>query len=124
MNIVEFLATCDVFGVGTEANATFIQIIGTARLVVKVLQILIPIALIVWGTIDLGKAVIAGEDKKIKEGRELFVKRLVAALIVFLVPFVVNLVINLVSQGTWKACYDAAQNVDIRQNQNLKNGNY
>ena len=124
MNIVEFLATCDVFGVGTDANTTFIQIIGTARLVVKVLQILIPIALIIWGTIDLGKAVIAGKEDDIKKGRGTFIKRLVAALIVFLVPFIVNLVINLVSQGTWKACWDASNNQDIRNNTNLKNGNY
>ena len=124
--MINFLAQCNVFGAGTEANTTFLQILGTAILVVRVLQIVIPIALIIWGTIDLGKAVIAGEDKKIKEGREIFIKRLIAAIIVFLVPFIVNLVMGFVSKGEWKDCYDAAKDSQqtIRDNESIKDDNY
>ncbi len=124
--MIDFLAGCNVFGAGTEANKTFLQILGTAILVVRVLQIVIPIALIIWGTIDLGKAVIAGEDKKIQEGRQIFIKRLIAAVIVFLVPFVVNLVMSFVSKGEWKQCYDDARDSKetIKDNSSIKNYNY
>ena len=80
--------------------------------VFPIIQIGIPILLILFGTIDMGKAVIAGDEKKIKEAQKPFVKRLISAIIVFLLPFIVNLAINLiVSDATaWKACWNAAGN--------------
>lgn len=121
-SIFSFLAAtveCNIFK-DPNANETFVQILGTARLVVRILQILIPVALIIWGTIDLGKGVIAGEEKKIAENRKLFVKRLVAAVIVFLVPFIVRTVMGFVSDGPWKQCWDDASNQSIINNSTLK----
>lgn len=121
-SIFSFLAAtaeCNIFK-DPNANETFVQILGTARLVVRILQILIPVALIIWGTIDLGKAVIAGKDDDIKKGRSTFVKRLVAAVIVFLVPFIVRTVMGLVSDGPWKQCWDDASNQSIINNSTLK----
>ena len=43
------------------------QIVALAKMVIKVLQIAVPIGLIVMGTIDMAKAVIAGDEKKMKE---------------------------------------------------------
>lgn len=110
MDIISFLSTakCAIFG-NDNANDTFVTIIGVARLVVRVLQILVPVALIVWGTIDLGKSVIAGDEKKIKENQGKFVKRIVAAVIVFLIPWIVGLVIGTVGGDEWKNCWTAAE---------------
>ena len=53
-----------------------LNIIGILKLILRVLQIAIPIGLLIFGTIDLGKAVIAGEDKKVKEAVEKRVNKL------------------------------------------------
>ena len=123
MQALAFLDECSVFS-SDEANVTFIQILGTARLIVKVLQIVIPIALIIWGTIDLGKAVIAGKEDDIKKGRQTFTKRVVAAIIVFLIPFIVNLIMGFVSSGTWHECWEASKNQTIRKSSIITSENY
>ena len=105
--IISFLATCP-YNHETDGGDAILQIIGIAKAVVRVLQIAVPIALIIWGTIDIGKAVIAGDEKKIKEAQKPFVKRVIAAVIVFCIPFLVNLVLGYVSDGEWKACWDDA----------------
>lgn len=107
MNLIQFLAECP-YTADTEGGTAILQIIGIAKAVVRVLQIAVPIALIIWGTIDIGKAVIAGDEKKIKEAQKPFVKRVIAAIIVFCVPFIVELVLGYVSDGTWKDCWTKA----------------
>lgn len=91
-------------------DENLLNVLSLVRTIIKYLQILIPIALILWGTIDMGKAVIAGDEKKMKEAQKPFVKRLISAIIVFLIPFIVNLAINLVvsDAGDWKACWTKA----------------
>lgn len=64
--------------------------------IVTVIEIAVPIILVIFGMLDLGKAVIAQKEDDIKKGQQTFVKRLIAAIIVFLVVFVVKLVIGLV----------------------------
>ena len=102
-------ACSNIFNGNTAAAETFMSIIGVLRTIVRVLQILIPIALIVYGTLDLGKAVIAGDEKKIQEAQKPFVKRIVAAVIVFLVPWIVSFVIGVVGSDDWHNCWDNAQ---------------
>lgn len=92
-------------------NPDLMNVLSLIKQIVKYLQILIPIGLILMGTIDMGKAVIAGDEKKIKEAQKPFVKRLISAVIVFLIPFIVNMVINLVANGgnEWAACWNKAE---------------
>ena len=104
-----FLEDCTAFLGNESAGETFLTIIGMARIVVQILQILVPIALIVWGSIDIGKAVIAGDEKKIKEAQKPFVKRIVAAIIVFLIPWLVNIIIGFVGSDDWHECWTAAK---------------
>ena len=68
------------------------QVVALAKMIVKVLQIAIPVGLIIMGTIDMGKSVIAGDEKKIKENQGKFVKRIISAVIVFLIPLIINVV--------------------------------
>lgn len=65
--------------------------------IVLIVEILVPVLLIVFGMIDLGKAVIAQKEDEIKKGQATFFKRLVAAILVFFVIFIVKLVIGFVS---------------------------
>ena len=69
-------------------------------LAVKVIQIAVPILLILWGMLDLGKAVMAQKEDEIKKGQATFIKRLVAAAIVFFVVVIVKLLLGLVADGS------------------------
>lgn len=84
-----------------------------AVLIIKVIQIAVPIALIIWGSIDLLKGVIAGDEKKISAARKPFIQRLVSAVLVFLIPWITVTVLNAITKDsandTWQACYRAAK---------------
>ena len=68
--------------------------------IVDLLKIGVPVLLIIFGMLDLGKAVIAQKEDEIKKSQGLFVKRLISAAIVFLVFVVVELVFNLIAKNT------------------------
>ena len=73
---------------------TFPYLVSTAVLIIK---IVVPILLIVFGMLDLGKAVVASKEDEIKKGQQLFVKRVISAVIVFFVIQIVQLIIGFVS---------------------------
>ena len=64
-------------------------------LVIRAIQVFVPIILIVWGMLDLGKAVMAQKEDEIKKGQQTFIKRLVAAVLVFFVVAITKLVVGL-----------------------------
>ena len=53
--------------------------------IVTIIQIVVPILLIVFGMLDLAKAVIASKEDEIKKAQMTFVKRLIAAVIAFFI---------------------------------------
>lgn len=63
--------------------------------VLPIFQWGIPIILIVLGTIDLGKAVIASKEEEIKKAQQMLIKRLIYAVAVFFVVTIVTLVFGL-----------------------------
>lgn len=95
-------------------NQDLRSIIGLAKMILKILQIAIPIVLLIFGTIDLGKAVMAGDEKEIKAATGILIKRVVAAVAVFLLILIVSVVTGWVGGDEWKACWAAADtNVKI-----------
>lgn len=82
--------------------------------VIRIFQIVIPIGLIIYGTIDLGKAVIASDEKEIKAAQSRLIKRFIYAAAVFFVPLLVTVVMNVVATGaegdatSWANCWKAA----------------
>ncbi len=64
------------------------------------LQVLVPIAIIILGSLDLLKAVAAQKEDEIKKGQQVFIKRLVGAAIVFFVFAIVKFVISIVSDNS------------------------
>ena len=94
-------------------NTDLLSIIGIAKTVLRVLQIGIPIILLIFGTIDMGKAVMAGDDKEIKAATNILIKRAVAAVIVFLLFMVVSVITGWVGGTEWKECWAAARNSKI-----------
>lgn len=75
-------------------TANIWQIIGYVLLVLK---IVIPILLIVFGVIDLGKAVIASKPDEVKKAATSLMFRAVAGVAIFLIPTIVGFVMSMVS---------------------------
>lgn len=72
---------------------------GTFRVVgwvIFIIKILIPIILIVFGSIDLAKAVLASKDDEIKKSMKTLVVRVIAGIIIFFIPTFLNFVIKLI----------------------------
>lgn len=94
-----FLTLVDDITIGTEngfcvATANIWQIIGYVLLVFK---IAIPVLLIIFGIIDLGKAVIASKDDEIKKATTALIKRAIASVVIFLLPTIITFIMGIVS---------------------------
>ena len=63
--------------------------------IITIIKIGIPLLLIIFGMLDLGKGVIASKEDEIKKGQQMFIKRLITAVLVFFVVTIVQLVIGL-----------------------------
>lgn len=76
------------------------KIAKIVAMAVKFIQVIVPILLIIWGMLDLGKAVMAQKEDEIKKGQNTFIKRLVAAAIVFFVVTIVTMLVGLVADDS------------------------
>lgn len=72
-------------------------IISIIKTVLSIVQWAIPIILIVIGTFDMMKAVIASKEDEIKAAQKLLIKRVIYAVVIFLIPTIVYFVFNIVS---------------------------
>lgn len=79
------------------------QIVGYVLLVFK---IVIPILLIIFGMLDLGKAVTQSDEKAITKATMSLVRRAIAAVVIFFIPTLVGVVMNLIVGFTNKAKAD------------------
>ncbi|HHU54707.1 MAG TPA: hypothetical protein GXZ63_02695 [Mollicutes bacterium] len=80
--------------VGIDIPTVFADITNT---IINLIKIAIPVLLVIFGMLDLGKAVMAQKEDEIKKGQQTFLKRVLAAVIVFFVVFIVQFVIGIVS---------------------------
>ncbi len=78
-------------GIGIEIDD---KILDVVHYIILIIQIVIPILLVIFGSIDFLKAVVAQKDDEIKKGQQTFIKRIIAAVIVFFVVAIVRLVVS------------------------------
>ena len=89
-------------------TANIWQVVGYILLVVK---IVIPILLIVWGMLDLGKAVVAAKDDEIKKSFKSLIMRCIAGVCIFFLPAFIDLIFGWVDgwettyQGSYEECF-------------------
>lgn len=89
--LVYFLA--DMNTVCDQIPETISNLTSTLFTIVK---FAIPLILIIYGMLDFGRAVMAGEEKEIKEKQKLFIKRLIAAVMVFFIFAIVELILGVI----------------------------
>ena len=107
----------DLFLIGAvDACGGLLPLVKVIVALIKIFMIIIPIGLIVFGTIDLGKAVIASDEKEVKAAQGRLIKRFIYAALIFFIPMLVGAIMNVVSAGgegdttSWNSCWRAANN--------------
>jgi len=95
-------------------TANIWQVLGY---VVMIFKIVIPLLLIIFGMIDLGKAVISSDDKAISKSVSQLIRRFIAAVVVFFIPTIVSALFNALSimsvseQNDYNVCVQCVTNV-------------
>lgn len=77
-----------------KKTATIWQLVGNLILILK---IVIPLLIILFASIDFGKAIASSEDKVIKEKAIKLIKRILAGVVIFFIPLAIKLVFSLIS---------------------------
>lgn len=68
-------------------------------MVIKAFYIGIPVLLIIWGMIDMGKAVICQKEDEIKKHQKMVFKRLISAVLVFFIAVAVVFVLKILADA-------------------------
>lgn len=97
--LVLFIGMNSAYAADIDCNAIFGSGEGSLRElindVLKYPKIIVPILLILLGTLDFAKAVIASKEDEMKKAQSTFIKRVIAAVGVFFVPVIVDLLMTL-----------------------------
>ncbi len=93
--MINFLAACNGLG----------PVVTLLKNVVRLIQFFVPMLLIVFGILDLGKAVIASKEDEMKAAQKILIKRVIYALVIFLVVTIVTYLMGLVGSTDWKDCW-------------------
>ena len=80
--------------------------------IIRIIKIVVPILLIIWGMLDFAKSVVAKKEEDIKKYQKAFISRLISAVLVFLVITIVQLLVNLLA-GVEQESGEGEQTADI-----------
>lgn len=108
--MINFLA--NICGAGSNLQPVW-NLVG---ILVNVIMIGVPILLIIFGMVDLGKAVIASKEDEVKKATKLLGKRFLYAVGVFALVWIVTFVLETVSdvatgtdyeynKDSWQQCW-------------------
>lgn len=95
--------------------------------IILIIKIAVPIILIIFGMLDLGKAVVASKEDEIKKGQNTFIKRLIAGVVVFFMISIAQLITSLIdkeTKGGFWSCANSLMNGTVNQTESKtsKNG--
>lgn len=128
LNFFSFLEGAKTLLDPCDSNSALYIVTYVAYRVIRILQIAVPFALIIWGSIDFFKAIIAGDEKEMKAKRKPFIHRLIAAIIVLLLPVIINLIMKSVAKNAnttfgdcWKKVADDRGDPELKTNSDEAN---
>lgn len=109
-------------------SAAGYKLFGFVGHIFRIIQIAVPIIIILMGTIDLVKAVVAQKPDEMKKAQSILIKRLIIGVAIFFVPMIVNFLVNLVGGNTTSPCLSCVLNnpgdcVEIANNMNKNSSN-
>ena len=89
--------TCGALGSDVAIDT---KIVDVVHVIILAIQIFVPIVLVIYGMLDLAKAVMGQKEDEIKKGQQTFIKRIIAAAIVFFVVTIVKMILSFLAGGT------------------------
>lgn len=93
MNLFNIMATQSI----TElCNGDLAQVFAMIGIAFKLLLIGIPVILVLFGLMDLGKAVMAGKDDEIKGAQKMLIKRIIYTVLAFFFVLIVTTIVGMV----------------------------
>ena len=104
MNYVFFANTPDTAAEICRDVGAIGQILGVVNTVMTIIYIAVPVILILMGSIDLIKAILQSDDKKMKEAQGMLWKRLAYGALIFLLGVIITFVIDLIGQADYQQC--------------------
>ncbi len=102
LDLINVLDGCEIAGVNVPPEIT--KIIGG---VITAIQWGVPIVLVIFGSMDMFKAIASQKDEEIKKAQGTLLKRVMYAAIVFLIVPVLGLVIDIVGGGESMGCLNS-----------------
>lgn len=91
LNVLD-MVTCG----GMTIDAVIPAIVST---IVTAIKIFIPIVLIIFGMLDMGRAVLSSDEKAMKENQGKLIKRVIYAVVVFLIVALVQTVFGVLGKA-------------------------
>ena len=88
--------------------------------IITIIKILVPVILVVFGMLDLGKGVIAGKEDEIKKGQRNFIKRLIAGVIVFFIVSITQLTMAVIDRESDGEIWNCANLIMNGKTENIK----
>lgn len=70
--------------------------------IMSYVRIIVPILIILLGTIDFAKAVLAGKEDEMRKSQSDFAKRIIIGVAIFFVPLLINIVLN-IADTVWQS---------------------
>jgi len=64
-----------------------------------IIQVVVPVILVILGSIDLLKGVSAQKEDEIKKGQQILIKRIITAVIIFFIVVAVKLLVSLIANS-------------------------
>lgn len=96
--MINYMAICGVTNTGEYVSLQPVwDIVG---IIINLIMIGVPIALIIFGMVDLGKAVIASKEDEVKKATKLLGKRFLYAIGVFAIVWFVTFTFDTLSSST------------------------
>ncbi len=99
------------FILAAECPALPSQLSNIIATIVNLIKIAVPILLVIFGMLDLGKAVISQKEDEIKKGQQTFFKRLLAAALAFLVVAIAQFIIGIAAGGNDNEFWNCAATI-------------
>ncbi len=118
INVLDTINTKATYECGSAGIEFTGMIPNAVSLIVKIIWVVVPVLLVIFGLLDLAKAVVAQKEDEIKKGQQTLIKRIVAAVIVFFVIFIVQTIIRFVSgeDDTVMSCFNCFVNGEVGNN--------
>lgn len=105
-------------------NPDILRLIYFGLKILDLIFLIVPLALIIYITIDIFKVIIKADDKVIKESHKAIINRIIFAIALFFVPTIVTTVMNVLSVSNmttnYKSCINNATKERINELQEFE----